>query len=809
MKKVLFNKLQVSVWKIGVLMMTIAATATSASYADDLIIAKDGKTSAQIVVSVNAGKWEAQAATDLQKYIAMMTGAKPELANTEKDVEAALHTKTPIFVVGQLALKAQPSLQKELDRLKKKDPLVRADAIAVKRKGNRIYLSGSNDDSIYYAVVWLLQQWGCRWYMPTDFGECIPSKKVLSVGDINMAYAPPFEIRAYWLSWNAVGTGSKDFRHRNMMNNERIPSGHVLGKYTKDIVPPGKTIYDIPIATDATAMHVAKQVESKFAAGKRFNLGMEDGVYHLEDPLDKKLQANIWDKYFVIPSMTDNFMVFYNNVANLLLKKYPESKSLIGFLAYSNITIPPQRKWTAAKPLVAYLAPIDIDPNHGMDDPDSPPRQEYEAMMYRWAEVMQGRVVIYDYDQGMLVWRDVPNPSHFAFEQDVKHYRDAGILGIDTESRGAIGTTFLNLYLRGQLMWNPDVDVDKLLEEFYPKFYGPAAQPMQKYWSAIYDAWESTIVTEHEYFVIPSIYTPELVKQLGRYLRQAEQEITPLQVAGRKLTRNEKLYIERMDFTRKSYEIIRLYSEMTETVATKANYPKAAEIGKQGRAAQLVLANANPLFTTRVVGVAAQTEKNGAAWWPGEVAQYRELAKLVDGTKGTLIAKTPLEWMFHRDPRDTGLTSGWAYKSADLSYWNEHKKEYALRSRKNYPADQWGKLRTDLYMQAQGVRFPDAQNYIGYYWYKTKVKLSKEQLEGNTHLIFPGLFNECWLYVNGYMVAHRDFPDLWWRSNYKFEWDVDLSEVLQPGENTITLRGKTVSHFGGIFRRPFFYKLNE
>jgi len=43
---------------------------------------------------------------------------------------------------------------------------------------------------------------------------------------------------------------------------------------------------------------------------------------------------------------------------------------------------------------VAYLAPIDIDPIHGMDSPRSPPRQEYRAMLYRWAQVMQGRVVI-------------------------------------------------------------------------------------------------------------------------------------------------------------------------------------------------------------------------------------------------------------------------------------------------------------------------------------------------------------------------------------------------------------------------------
>lgn len=794
------------IWKTGILLMISAVTIASTAFAGDLIIAQNGKSSAQIVVAPDAGKWEAQAADDLQKYIELMTGAKPALVNTPNEIAAALRAKTPTFLVGQEALKVDPSLSKVLLRVEKKNPLLRADAIAVRREKNRILLAGSNDDSIYYAVSWLLQQWGCRWYMPTDFGECIPSVKVLSVENIDMAYAPPFEVRRYWISWNGVQHGRQEFMRRNMMNDVNVPSGHAIGKYTKDIVPTGKTVFDIPIATDATAEHVANQIAPLFAEGKDISLGMEDGVYHLEDALDQKLQAGVRDKYFQTNSLTDNFMTFYNKVAHILMQKYPQSKSHIGFLAYSNITIPPQREWTAAKPLVAYLAPIDIDPNHGIDSPGSPQRREYGEMMRRWAKVMDGRVVIYDYDQGMLVWRDLPNPSFQAFEQDVKHYRDAGILGVDTESRGAYATIFLNLYLRGQLMWNPDADVGAMLGEFYPYFYGPAAAPVQKYWSAIFDAWKNTIITEHEYFVIPAIYTPQLVKQLGGYMQQAENAIAPLRKSTSPLSRNEKLYVERMDFTRHGYDVIRLYTQMIDAAAHDADYINAAKIGAQAREAQLSLANLNPLFTTRVVGVAAQTEKNGAAWFPGEVAQYRDLAALQDGTQGTLIAKTPIEWAFRTDPRDTGLASGWAYQPMDMSYWNAHKNQYTPENRKDYPSAQWQMLGTDQYIQAQGIRFPDAYNYTGHYWYGTEVNLAKKQLSGPIHLMFPGLFNQCWLYINGNLVAHRDYQEPWWRGDYKFEWDIDISKALRPGKNSIVLRGYVPNHFGGIFRRPFLYR---
>ena len=55
---------------------------------------------------------------------------------------------------------------------------------------------------------------------------------------------------------------------------------------------------------------------------------------------------------------------------------------------------------------------------------------------------MQGRVVIYDYDQSMLVWRDLPNPSHQVLQAEIQEYARLGILGFGTESRNALGRRF-------------------------------------------------------------------------------------------------------------------------------------------------------------------------------------------------------------------------------------------------------------------------------------------------------------------------------------------------------------------------------
>ena len=64
----------------------------------------------------------------------------------------------------------------------------------------------------------------------------------------------------------------------------------------------------------------------------------------------------------------------------------------------------------------------------------------------------------------------------------------------------AMATVFLNLFFRGQLMWDPDADVGRMLTEFYPAFYGPMAEPMARYWNAIFQAWNTTLADALELF---------------------------------------------------------------------------------------------------------------------------------------------------------------------------------------------------------------------------------------------------------------------------------------------------------------------
>src|SRR4051794_16028263 len=62
---------------------------TTSPRAADLVIASYGRPQTTIVLVPNAGPWEQRAATDLQKYIRLMSGAEPAIAAVAPEAAAS------------------------------------------------------------------------------------------------------------------------------------------------------------------------------------------------------------------------------------------------------------------------------------------------------------------------------------------------------------------------------------------------------------------------------------------------------------------------------------------------------------------------------------------------------------------------------------------------------------------------------------------------------------------------------------------------------------------------------------------------
>jgi hypothetical protein len=111
----------------------------------ELVIAEPGTSRMVIIVAADAGPWEKRAAVDLAKYIGLMTGANLPIVNWAS-------YQRPGILIGKAAIMADPQTRSALQRVAKNDPVVQADAISVRRQGNRVYIAGSNDESHYFAT---------------------------------------------------------------------------------------------------------------------------------------------------------------------------------------------------------------------------------------------------------------------------------------------------------------------------------------------------------------------------------------------------------------------------------------------------------------------------------------------------------------------------------------------------------------------------------------------------------------------------------------------------------------------------------
>jgi len=123
------------------------------------------------------------------------------------------------------------------------------------------------------------------------------------------------------------------------------------------------------------------------------------------------------------------------------------------------------------------------------------------------------------------------------------------------------GTQHLNLYLTSQLYWEPQQDVNVLLEEYYALFYGPAKEPMRNFWELSRQLYQKNFRSVLHTFSDPTnlqkispllSYSPEDMKQLAACL-----------TAARDLTQADSVYRRRIETIQREFGLAnKLYTRL-------------------------------------------------------------------------------------------------------------------------------------------------------------------------------------------------------------------------------------------------------
>ena len=246
-------------------------------------------------------------------------------------------------------------------------------------------LAGESDLATSYAIYTLLDQLGCRWYMPGPLGEVLPgdeddraaTKQDLSHRAVHRSTAasgtatttsPAATASAAW-SWHAGHalefTVPKELRKTNPEIRAIVggkPHEHKV-KWTHPLV--AKAIADAclaQLAKDPTTCRPSRCRPTTASAGTSRTTPSSTPATSTRPPQTV--------------SKTDRLMVLCNRVAAAVTAKHPDVK--FGVLAYVDYTRPPVREKVHPS-VVPQIAPITFSRAHPMTDDGEPNNKDLRA----------------------------------------------------------------------------------------------------------------------------------------------------------------------------------------------------------------------------------------------------------------------------------------------------------------------------------------------------------------------------------------------------------------------------------------------
>jgi len=202
---------------------------------------------------------------------------------------------------------------------------------------------------------------------------------------------------------------------------------------------------------------------------------------------------------------------FANLIAERVCKVYPKIK--IVTFAYLRCLEPPKLEKLHPN-LIIKLCTYRRCYKCRINDPECTINQKWNKLLIDWSK-FGNEICIYDYLK-LGGSPEFPVPMMKVIQQDLQYYRTLGITGYETElivdggpvilaapkfkgkgfyrSKPADHERYwtgakLIFYLLGKVLWDPDVDIDRLTGEYFNKFYGAAGKDMRRIYAIIEKRW--------------------------------------------------------------------------------------------------------------------------------------------------------------------------------------------------------------------------------------------------------------------------------------------------------------------------------
>jgi hypothetical protein len=222
---------------------------------------------------------------------------------------------------------------------------------------------------------------------------------------------------------------------------------------------------------------------------------------------------------FMYVSLTDRMLAFYNAIAEKVSQEYPNV--LFTGQAYSVCSAPPVREKLNPNIVIRFVHSTEL---YTSDELRTQGMADWDA----WADAAK---MIY-YRPNSLLWgrfEGITGVYVHKLAEDFRHITHNKCVGMDFDSCvHHWATQGLNYYVLAKLHWNPDLNVDDVIDDYCRAGFGPAAEPIKSYFMRVEQLTNevAAVTKEQRNGAKPDVtepYTRQVVSELRQYLDQADK----------------------------------------------------------------------------------------------------------------------------------------------------------------------------------------------------------------------------------------------------------------------------------------------
>ena len=560
-----------------------------------LTLVQNGQARATIVAPSKPTAIEAHAIEELAEYVRRMSGA-------ELKIGTEVGEDLPPIYVGSVA-------RRELGHIEWNK--LGDDGFVLKSGTSGVHIAGARDLGTLYGVYHLLEKHlGVRWFMPGEIGEVVPRSDTLVIGTFQETEIPSFRVR--WIE-------SGDWALRQRMNVDvRVGDRPVginwrWGFHTHfKLIPPGEYYEEHPewfalagrkrrrptpgrqgqqLCTSNAELieEMANRVIEMFDKEPSLDilaLAPQDGggFCQCEDcvALDEKRSPDeAWHARY-----SRRLATFNNEVARRVAQEHPDKLLKVGAYAMY-LRVPRDPDYRPEPNLAVQVCHTYSCNSHPIASETCRGNTKYfRKELEHWAEISDHLFIYEYYNKG--VWGGLPYYQVHLIREDLPYFHSLGVESFYTQAAGARWPVCgLNHYVAAKLAWDVDLDVDRILEDFYEKYYAEAADPMRDYWQTLerafagYDECLSPFGRKWTTLVAPDIFTPQTIVALEDAVTRAEA-IARSEVIKKRV----RLIRDKVEFTKRTMDYLAAIQspfagiDLSDAKAVARAHKKAIELGE-------------------------------------------------------------------------------------------------------------------------------------------------------------------------------------------------------------------------------------